>query len=157
MLHHPYFCRCCSLCHRPLFLYSRRAPRKEVMVPAFRKLREGFWEIKKFFNAGGLGVGGFPAKESACNAGDLGLIPGSRRSPGEENDNPLHYSCLENPTDRGAWRVHSALTQSFQCVRLFATLWTVAHQAPLSMGFSRQEYWSGLPLPTPRDLPDPGI
>ena len=58
---------------------------------------------KKIFNAGGLGVGGFPAKESACNAGDLGLIPGSRRSPGEENDNPLHYSCLENPTDRGAW------------------------------------------------------
>ena len=42
-------------------------------------------------------------------------------------------------------------------VRLFATLWTVAFQAPLSMGFSRQEYWSGLPLPSPGDLPDPGI
>ena len=38
-----------------------------------------------------------------------------------------------------------------------ATLWTVACQAPLSMGFSRQEYWSGLPFPSPRDLPDPGI
>ena len=38
-----------------------------------------------------------------------------------------------------------------------ATLWTVAHQAPLSMGFSRQEYWSGLPFPSPGDLPDPGI
>ena len=38
-----------------------------------------------------------------------------------------------------------------------ATTWTVAHQAPLSMGFSRQEYWSGLPFPTPRDLPNPGI
>ena len=38
-----------------------------------------------------------------------------------------------------------------------ATLWTVARQAPLSMGFSRQEYWSGLPFPTPGDLPDPGI
>ena len=37
------------------------------------------------------------------------------------------------------------------------TLWTVAHQAPLSMGFSRQEYWSGLPCPLPGDLPDPGI
>jgi len=35
--------------------------------------------------------------------------------------------------------------------------WTVAHQAPLSSGFSRQEYWSGLPFPPPRDLPDPGI
>ena len=39
----------------------------------------------------------------------------------------------------------------------FATLWTIAHQAPLSMGFSRQEYWSGLPFPSPGDLPDPGI
>ena len=43
------------------------------------------------------------------------------------------------------------------CVWLFASPWTVAHQAPLSMGFSRQEYWSGLPFPPPRDLPDPGI
>ena len=42
-------------------------------------------------------------------------------------------------------------------VRLFATTWTVARQAPLSMGFSRQEYWSGLPFPSPEDLPDPGI
>ena len=45
----------------------------------------------------------------------------------------------------------------FSRVRLFTTLWTVAHQAPLSMGFSRQEYWSGLPWPPPGDLPDPGI
>ena len=42
-------------------------------------------------------------------------------------------------------------------VRLFATPWTVALQAPLSMGFSRQEYWSGLPFPSPGYLPDPGI
>ena len=42
-------------------------------------------------------------------------------------------------------------------VRLFATPWTVARQAPLSMGFSRQEYWSGLPFPPPEDLPDPWI
>ena len=38
-----------------------------------------------------------------------------------------------------------------------ATSWTVAHQVPLSMGFSRQEYWGGLPFPSPGDLPDPGI
>ena len=43
------------------------------------------------------------------------------------------------------------------CVRLSATLWDVAPQAPLSMGFLRQEYWSGLPFPPPGDLPDPGI
>ena len=42
-------------------------------------------------------------------------------------------------------------------VRLFETPWTVAYQAPLFMGFSRQEYWSGLPFPSPGDLPDPGI
>ena len=44
----------------------------------------------------------------------------------------------------------------FSRVRLFATLWTVAYQAPPSMKFSRQEYWSGLPFPSPGDLPDPG-
>ena len=51
---------------------------------------------------------GFPhssvGKESACNVGDLGLIPGLGRSPGEGNDNPLQYSCLENPMNRGAWQ-----------------------------------------------------
>ena len=45
----------------------------------------------------------------------------------------------------------------FSCVRLFATPWTVTHQAPPSMGFSKQEYWSGLPFPSPGDLPHPGI
>ena len=47
--------------------------------------------------------------------------------------------------------------KSLSCVRLFVTPWTVAYQAPLSMGFSRQEYWSGLPFPSPGDLPNPGI
>ena len=47
--------------------------------------------------------GGSEGKASACNAGDLGLIPGSGRSSGEGNGNPLQYSCLENPMDRGAW------------------------------------------------------
>ena len=45
----------------------------------------------------------------------------------------------------------------FSRVQPFATLWTVARQSPLSMGFPRQEYWSGLPCPPPRDLLDPGI
>ena len=44
----------------------------------------------------------------------------------------------------------------FSCIGLLMTLWTVARQAPLSMGFSRQEYWSGLPCPPPGDLSDPG-
>ena len=44
------------------------------------------------------------SKESTCNAGDMGLISGLGRSPGEGNGNPLQYSCLGNPMDRGAWR-----------------------------------------------------
>ena len=48
--------------------------------------------------------GGSDSKEPAFNAGDLDLIPGSGRSPGEGNGNPLQYSCLGNPMDRGAWR-----------------------------------------------------
>ena len=50
-----------------------------------------------------------------------------------------------------------AVLSHFNHVQLFMTLWTVAHQAPLSMGFSRQEYWNGLPCPPPRDLLNPGI
>ena len=46
---------------------------------------------------------GSAGKESAYNVGDLGLIPGLGRSPGEENGNPLQYSCLGNPMDRGGW------------------------------------------------------
>ena len=48
--------------------------------------------------------GGSDSKESACNAGDPGSIPGSGRSPGEGNDYPLQYSCLENSMDKGSWR-----------------------------------------------------
>ena len=55
---------------------------------------------------------------------------------------------LMSPTDH---------RQSLSCVQLFATPWTVAHQASLSMGFSRQEYWKGLPFPSPGDLSNPGV
>ena len=48
--------------------------------------------------------GGSDSKEPTCNAGDLGLIPGSGRSPGGGHGNPQQYSCLENPMDRGTWR-----------------------------------------------------
>ena len=52
------------------------------------------------------------------------------------------------------WKVK---VKSLSCARLLVTPWTAAYQAPSSMGFSRQEYWSGLPLPSPGDLPNPGI
>ena len=57
---------------------------------------------------------GSGSKESACNVGNLGLIPGLGRSPGGGHGNPLQYSSLENPVDRGAWRVPS---MGFQRVR----------------------------------------
>ena len=53
--------------------------------------------------------------------------------------------------------VKYSIVKSLSCVRLFVTLWAVAYLASLSMGFSRQEYWSRLPFPSPGELPDPGI
>ena len=60
--------------------------------------------------------GGSEVKASACNVGDPGSVPGSGKSPGEGNGNPLHYSCLENPMDRGAWRaiVHGVIKSQTQ-------------------------------------------
>ena len=55
------------------------------------------------------------------------------------------------------YNLHIYQCQLLSCVQLFATPWTIAHQAPLSMEFSRQEYWNGLPFPPPGDLPDPGV
>ena len=55
------------------------------------------------------------------------------------------------------YAIISLCVHVLSCVQLFAILWTIAHQAPLSMEFSRQEYWSRLPFPSPGDLPDPGI
>ena len=58
--------------------------------------------------------GGLDSKESACNAGDVGSVPGSERSPGEGNGNPSQSSCLGNPTERGAWQatVHGVAKES---------------------------------------------
>ena len=100
-------------------------------------------------------VGGSDSKESACNVGDLGLIPGYGRSPGGGHGNPLPYSCLENLHGQrslegyspcGSKELYStewlnaAQYSMFHCmcsalshVWLFATPWTVALQAPLSM------------------------
>jgi len=59
---------------------------------------------------------------------------------------------------KGSRDIHGVCMLShFNCVLLFVTLWTIAHQTPLSLELSRQEYWSGLTLPSPGDLPDPGI
>ena len=62
------------------------------------KLQSFQFKVEMGFRSGSDG------KESACNAGDLGSIPGLGRSPREGNDNPLQYTCLENPMGRGAWQ-----------------------------------------------------
>ena len=82
----------------------------------------------------------------SINGWDRGM---SRNETREAGGNYL-YVC-----SKGCLR--KSEVKSLSRVRLFATLRTVAHQAPLSMGFSRQEYWSGLPFPSPGDLPNPGI
>ena len=90
----------------------------------------------------------FPAgshgKESACNAGNLGLIPGSGRSPVGGNGNPLQYSCLENPTDRAAWRatVHE-VTKSQTQLSDFTSLHFKACMYLFVQGFSNKEAQAG--------------
>ena len=67
-------------------------------------------------------------------------------------------NCIQYPViNHNGKEYEKVKVKSLSRVRLLATLWTVALQAPLSMGFSRQEYWSGLPFPSPGDLPNPGI
>ena len=110
---------------------------------------------------GGIVVRNPPPSEGDTR--DVGSIPESGRYPGVGNDNPLQYSHLENPMDREAWlaTVHSVAKnwtqQLLSHVQLFAIPWTVAHESPLSVEFSRQEDWSGLPFPSPGDLPDLGM
>ena len=78
--------------------------------------------------------GGAEVKASACNVGDLGSIPGSGRSPGEGNSNPLQYSCLENPMDGGAWWVTVHGSQ------------TVGHDWATSLHFHHREQEEPFPV-----------
>ena len=110
-------------------------------------------------------------KNLPASAGDAGSISGSERSSGEGNGSPLQYSCLGIPwreepgglqsMDCRSWEQrlnhHSLRPSLFSRVRVFVTPWITAHQAPLSMGFSKREHWSGFPCPLPGDLRDPGI
>ena len=97
-------------------------------------------------------------KESASNVGDLGSIPGLGRLPGERHGNPLYgvHGVANSQTQLSDWAQHRKLvTQS--CPTLCNPWTDCTGQVPLSMGFSRKEYWRGLPFPPPEDLPDPGI
>ena len=82
-----------------MFLFINKMRAIDGLVPLLLfllYLRHGFVSTRDF-------PGGSEGKASAYNAGDLGSIPGSGRSPGEGNGNPLQYSCLKNPMDKGAW------------------------------------------------------
>ena len=72
-------------------------------------------------------------------------------------DSVLSLSCFHYPAASGTQLLSEWSEWSHSVVSDSATPWTVAHQAPPSVGFARQEYWSGLPFPSPGDLPDPGI
>ena len=103
------------------------------------------------------------------NAGVMGLIPGSGWPPWKGSGNTLQNSCLGNPpwtrevwwaTKIWTWLSNWAQYGGGLVIKSYSTLgtpWTIACKAPLSMGFSRQEYWSGLPFPPPGDLPNLGI
>ena len=100
----------------------------------------------------------------------LGLIPGSGRPHGVGNGNPTPVFLTEKfhgqswtrlsmhvpHTHTYTFETHQIPAHTVVSACLFVTLWIVAHQAPLSMEFSRQEDWSGLPFPSPEDLPNPG-
>ena len=78
---------------------------------------------------------------------------------GSQSDFGFPFPLAAKAWVQGQWRLHSCMRvlSRFSCSQLFVTLWTVARQAPLSMGFSRQECRSGLPCPPPSDLPDAGM
>ena len=68
-----------------------------------------------------------------------------------------YYSVIKHSELSNNRKTCVFLLSHFSPVQFFGALWTIAYQAPLSIGFSRQEYWSGLPFPSPRDLPNPGM
>ena len=100
---------------------------------AQRNLLRTYWGIKNYLPQNFPGGSG--GKASASNVGDRGSIPGLTRSPGEGNDNPLQYSCLENPIDRGAWwaTVHG-IAKSRTRLSEFTFFLSPKHIAPFFWG-----------------------
>ena len=106
----------------------------------------------------GCGGKGHGLKDRLTVCFHILVVAGDTFSQEEES---LSVKCAGRRVTQGSGALTGARrrgeVKSLSRVRLFATPWTVAYQASLSMGFSRQEYWSGLPFPSPEDLPDPGI
>ena len=86
----------------------------------------------------------------------LDILQGMGQFPTTENNLDPKVNITQVEKLWFSLTLDTCVLSHFSHVQFFVTLWTVAHQAPLSMGFSRQEYWSGLPRSPPGDLPDPG-
>ena len=144
--------------------YTRQAP----LSIAF--YRQGYWCGLPFPSPGDLSNPGNEPQSPALQADDAGMmllalpIPGppcpdllEETSGGEVFNQCFHQLTCMCMHIRSYRNKEEKKVKSLSHVWLFATLWTVALQAPPSMGFSRQEYWSGFPLPSPGDLLNPGI
>ena len=111
--------------------------------------RQEYWSGVPFPSPGDLPDPGIEPPSPALQADAL---------PSEPPGKPIKYmNLVENIRDVPVRRLCCCAVLLLSCVLCFAIPQTVAFQAPLSMGFSQQEYWSGLPRPPPEDLPDPGI
>ena len=115
----------------------------------FPHLGNGHWELTWFH----------VAQQTAGEGREHRTQRGWNSNPGPV---PNTHGTLRKPLNTSGLHLPKPLNESvcllscFSCVQLVATLWTVTCQPPLSMGFSRQEFWSGLPCPSPGDLPNPG-
>ena len=107
-----------------------------------------------------------PPTSSPTQLSELGVQEWWHPAPQNNSEGMQLWSGLMVVGEEGQWggqdllyinMPYACMLSHFSCAWLPMTLWTVAHQASLSMGFSRQEYWSGMPCPPPGDLPNPGI
>ena len=104
-------------------------------------IRSKIWDFVQIF------PGGWAMSEAICK------LP-EKQCPEWESDQSKVWTSQASAWVRIPWKVK---VKFLSHVWLFATPWTVAYQSPLSVGFSRQEYWNGLPFPSPGDLPNPGM
>ena len=129
--------------------------------PSMEFSRQEYWSGLSFSSPGDLPDWGTEAGSSALQADSLPSEPLGRPINLDWQISFQKTGTVDPPSSSiwgncWSWRKWKKV-KLLSCVWLFATPWTAAHQAPLFMGFSRQEYWSGFPFPSPGDLPNSGI
>ena len=122
---------------------------KKKLKKKKRKFRQGAFSTEEEDSGGGTSPSALPARrwqfQSLLIHFAQGTISHAECATGKAKNIKPSWKCKNESVSR------SVVSNSF------ATPWTLPHQAPVSIGFSRREYWRGLPFPSPRDLPDPGI